>query len=116
VRRHRAVHNNTGLCGDLVSVGTVGTSYGCWGGCDGISGTALGTACPNRLEDQIAYLTCIANPAGCTRLYAAHPPPREHVRTRDTLSVSEWLGGWGWGTGSCGTRGSPAPYLRTLVC
>jgi hypothetical protein len=36
------VYNNAGLCGDIVSVGTVGTSYG-----GGISGTALGTACPS---------------------------------------------------------------------
>jgi hypothetical protein len=36
------VFNNAGLCGDLVSVGSVGTSYS-----GGISGTALGTACPS---------------------------------------------------------------------
>jgi hypothetical protein len=34
------VYNNAGLCGDLVSVGSVGTSY-----TGGIDGTALGTAC-----------------------------------------------------------------------
>ena len=39
-RCHRIVHTNAGLCGALVSVGTVGTSYN-----DGIGGTALGTAC-----------------------------------------------------------------------
>jgi hypothetical protein len=32
------VHTNAGLCGDLISVGTVGTSYS-------TTGTALGTAC-----------------------------------------------------------------------
>jgi hypothetical protein len=36
------VYNSAGLCGDLVSVGTVGTSY-----YFGIGGTALGTACPS---------------------------------------------------------------------
>jgi hypothetical protein len=39
-RCHRGVWNNPGLCGDLVSVGSVGTSY-----TGGIGGTALGTAC-----------------------------------------------------------------------
>jgi hypothetical protein len=29
-----------------------------------------------RVEDRSEYLTCIANPAGCTRLYAARPPLR----------------------------------------
>ena len=29
-----------------------------------------------RVEDTSEYLTCIANPAGCTYLYAARPPPR----------------------------------------
>jgi hypothetical protein len=49
------VDNNAGLCGDLVSVGTVGTSYngdydsynGDSSDNDGIGGTALGTACPS---------------------------------------------------------------------
>jgi hypothetical protein len=45
------VYNNAGLCGPLVSVGTVGTSYSCGHldrspGC-GIGGTNLGTACPS---------------------------------------------------------------------
>jgi hypothetical protein len=88
-RCHRGVYNNAGLCGALVSVGTVGTSYAPYG----IRGTALGTACTSRLEDQIAYLTCIRNPAGCTSLYAARPPPGQRVRARDALPVAEWLGG-----------------------
>ena len=29
-----------------------------------------------RVEDRSEYLTCIANPSGCTRLYAARPPHR----------------------------------------
>ena len=29
-----------------------------------------------RMEDRSEYRTCIANPAGCTYLYAARPPPR----------------------------------------
>jgi hypothetical protein len=29
-----------------------------------------------RIEDRSEYLTCIANPAGCTELYAARPSPR----------------------------------------
>jgi hypothetical protein len=41
------VYNNAGLCGDLVSVGTSGTSYYGGGDGDGMRGTALGTACPS---------------------------------------------------------------------
>jgi hypothetical protein len=48
-----------------------------------------------RLEDDSRYRTCIANPAGCTYLYAANPPTVQHVRACDALSVAEWLGGWG---------------------
>ena len=29
-----------------------------------------------RIEDRSEYRTCIANPAGCTILYAARPSPR----------------------------------------
>ena len=29
-----------------------------------------------RIEDHSRYQTCIANPAGCTGLYAARPSPR----------------------------------------
>ena len=29
-----------------------------------------------RVEDRSEYLTCIANPSGCTDLYAARPPLR----------------------------------------
>jgi hypothetical protein len=78
------VYNNVGLCGDLVSVGTPGTSYG-------IGGTWLGHACTStrRLEDRSEYQTCIANPAGCTELYAARPSPGQRVRARDALSVAE---------------------------
>jgi hypothetical protein len=36
------VYNNSGLCGDILSLGTFGTNY--WGG--GTWLTALGTACP----------------------------------------------------------------------
>jgi hypothetical protein len=50
-----------------------------------------------RIEDRSEYQTCIANPAGCTRLYAAHPPPGQRVRARDALSVAEWMCGWGGG-------------------
>jgi hypothetical protein len=53
-----------------------------------------------RLEDRSEYLTCIANPAGCGRLYAARPPPVQRVRARDALPVAEWLGGWGWDAGA----------------
>jgi hypothetical protein len=47
----RWLYNNEGLCGDLVSVGSVGTSYSCVVGdvspdC-GIAGTNLGTTCPS---------------------------------------------------------------------
>ena len=45
------VHTNAGLCGPLVSVGSVGTNYNCYlngnsNGCDGIHGTNLGNDCP----------------------------------------------------------------------
>jgi len=45
------VYNNAGLCGPLVSVGSVGTNYNCYAnydynGCDGLGGTNLGNACP----------------------------------------------------------------------
>ena len=46
-----------------------------------------------RLEDRSEYLNCVANPAGCTTLYAARPPPGQRVRACDTLPVAEWLGG-----------------------
>ena len=62
------VFNNAGLCGFRISVGAIGTAYtGGWGG------TALDTACTSALKDQINYLSCIANPAGCTELCAASP-------------------------------------------
>ena len=45
------MYNNEGLCGDLVSVGFIGTSYTCTDGDSspgcGIGGTNLGTACPS---------------------------------------------------------------------
>ena len=46
-----------------------------------------------RVEDRSEYLNCIANPAGCTDLYAARPPPGQRVRARDALPVAEWLDG-----------------------
>jgi hypothetical protein len=39
---HSYVYSNEGLCGDLVSVGTVGTNY-----VNGINGTNLGNCCPD---------------------------------------------------------------------
>ena len=61
---------NAGLCGPLVSVGTVGTSYSL-----GIGGTNLNTACSSRMEDQLAYLPCIASPSTCTTLCVPPPSP-----------------------------------------
>jgi hypothetical protein len=62
-RCHRNVHTNAGLCGDLVSVGTVGTSYS-------TTGTALGTACPCTacIEVHTDYVTCMSAPATCISL------------------------------------------------
>ena len=39
--------------------------------------------------------------------YAARPPLGQRVRTRDALSVAEWLGGrgWGWAQGQKGHHG-----------
>jgi hypothetical protein len=53
-----AVHHNAGLCGPLVSVGSVGTSYTN----DGIVGTNLTNACPRILPccDELRQ-----NPAFC---------------------------------------------------
>ena len=47
----RWVGSNEGLCGDLVSVGSVGTSYGCDDSSPdcGISNTNLGNACQSAL-------------------------------------------------------------------
>ena len=68
MRCRSKVLNNAGLCGFRISVGAIGTAYtGGWGG------TALDTACTSALKDQINYLSCIANPAGCTELCAASP-------------------------------------------
>ena len=44
------VHDNVGLCGDLVSVGSEGTNYSCHVDsdgveCDGLRNTDLGNAC-----------------------------------------------------------------------
>jgi hypothetical protein len=71
--------NNTGLCGDLVSVGSVGTSY-----TGGIGGTNLGNCC-NCLEARSEYQTCLASPSSCGQLYATHlnaPLTSETIPTR----------------------------------
>jgi hypothetical protein len=59
------VHTNAGLCGPLVSMGSVGTNYNCWAnnnpyGCDGTQGTNLGTDCPTQ--------TPTGDPAGYVRI------------------------------------------------
>ena len=70
-----------------------------------------------RIEDRSEYLTCIANPAGCTYLYAARPPPVQRVRARDALSVAEWMGGWGrrglWGV--TGTMPTELGLMTSMV-
>jgi hypothetical protein len=77
LRCRSKVFNNAGLCGFRISVGAIGTAYtGGWGG------TALDTACTSALKDQINYLSCIANPAGCTELCAASPSPPPGSRVR----------------------------------
>jgi hypothetical protein len=115
------VFNNTGLCGAIVSVGSVGTSYnGNWdGSIGGLNGTALGTACTSRVEDQIAYLNCIRNPSTCTDLYAARPPPPGSVCEPVTRSPSlSGRAGGGGGTqepgGNLGHAGAHGhhPYDR----
>jgi hypothetical protein len=55
-----------------------------------------------RVEDTGYYLNCIANPAGCTGLYAARPFPLGNVCELVTRSPS--LSGWAGGGG--GTQGS----------
>ena len=79
------VHTNAGLCGDLVSVGSVGTNYNCYAsgsfnGCSGVSGTDLWNACPSpspplaaTLEDRSEYQACLATPSTCTRLCVSLP-------------------------------------------
>ena len=71
-----------------------------------------------RLEDHSEYLTCIANPAGCTGLYAARPFPLGNVCELVTRSpsLSGWAGGGVGDAGTCPTRGSPAPYRRPWAC
>ena len=77
------VHTNAGLCGPLASVGMsvylaelgmyitqATTSY-----TDGIGGTSLNTACSSRMEDQLAYLACLASPSTCTTLCVSLPLP-----------------------------------------
>ena len=63
--RSSYLYTNAGLCGPLVSVGT---SYS-------ISGTNLNSACSSRMEDQLAYLACLASPSTCTRLCVSLPLP-----------------------------------------
>ena len=67
--------------------------------------------------EQIEYQTCIANPSGCTELYAARP--RQRVRALDALSVAEWLGGGGrrvlWGNGITGTIPTNLYLLTSLT-
>jgi hypothetical protein len=67
---YSAVHTNAEMCGPLVSVGSVGTSYTL-----GTSGTNLGTACSSRLADQLGYLACLASPTTCTALCVPMPGP-----------------------------------------
>ena len=60
----RYVYNNTGLCGDLIHVGNVGTKYSCYGGCDGLGGTALNTTCPSPPPPAAASVPLVAGGAG----------------------------------------------------
>ena len=63
------VYDNEGLCGDLVSVGTVDTSYD-------TSNTNLGNCCCAAcIEVQSDYVACLANPSGCTSLCVSLPLP-----------------------------------------
>ena len=55
-----------------------------------------------RLEDRSEYLTCIANAADCTTLYAARPFPLGSVC--ELVTRSPLLSGWAGGGG--GTQGS----------
>ena len=64
------VYNNEALCGPLVSVGSLGMRYG-------VGGTNLNTACSSRMEDQLAYLPCIARPSTCTTLCVSPSLPLE---------------------------------------
>jgi hypothetical protein len=58
-----------------------------------------------RLEDHSEYQNCIANPAGCTELYAARPPPGSVCEpVARSPSLSGWAGGV-WGTQVPGQRG-----------
>jgi len=55
------VYNNTGLCGDLVSVGSVGTNYHCedsdGNSCDGLGNTNLGCACATGCPSEAPTVT-----------------------------------------------------------
>ena len=86
VRISSNVYNNAELCGPLVSVGTVGTSYT-------IGGTNLGNVCPttaptsaptvttNLLEDRGEYQACLASPSTCTGLCAPPSSPLKGCST-----------------------------------
>jgi hypothetical protein len=82
MRRCRKIHTNAGLCGPVVPLSS-GAAY-----VDGISGTALGSNCPEPLENHSAYQACIASPSTCTALCVPQSPTRMRV-ARAQLSSHE---------------------------
>jgi hypothetical protein len=86
MRCHSHVHTNAGLCGALVSVGSVGTSY-----TGGISGTALGTACgaftPPRVPPEYDFTTMrpgLDNPPSSTYWTAEHSVSQRESLDKET--------------------------------
>lgn len=88
------VNTNPGLCGDLVRMGDVGTSYG-----GGIDATNLGNPCPT-LENQSEYQACVSNPSTCDYMCVQTACARVAKRGWNTVSARQRS------TSSCSTLGS----------
>ena len=73
------MYNNAGLCGPLVSVGSVGTSY-----TEGIGGTNLGNTCPT-----IAPTSSPTNPPTATPTADANKPCCEELRQNPVFCCIE---------------------------
>jgi hypothetical protein len=112
------VHTNPGLCGDLVSVGTLGTSY-----TDGIDATALGTACASPPPPRQRP------PPPRPRPPPPSPPPPSSADCSNTCyhaNDGECDDGgpgsiyaecaYGTDCGDCGVRGAPSPVRWHGFC
>jgi hypothetical protein len=78
------VQDNPGLCGPLVSVGIVGTSYS-----GGIGGTNLGTACPDPSidSDNRNGIMRAAMAGDTTELAVAIADPVQNINLMDNTTL-----------------------------